>query len=93
MEAFMSIKFSEDLVPLTDLKINPGRVVKHTTEAHRPVLLTSRGRGVAVVQSVADYESAEEERSFMRAVVEGLSDLEAGREVSLAKAKARLGLK
>jgi prevent-host-death family protein len=93
MEAFMSIKFSEDLVPLSDLKINPGRVVKHTTEAHRPVLLTSRGRGVAVVQSVADYESAEEERSFMRAVVEGLSDLEVGREVSLAKAKARLGLK
>jgi prevent-host-death family protein len=93
MEAFMSIKFSEDLVPLTDLKVNPGRVVKHTTEAHRPVLLTSRGRGVAVVQSVADYESAEEERSFMRAVVEGLSDLEAGREVSLAKAKARLGIK
>ena len=89
MEALMSIKFSEDLVPLTDLKVNPGRVVKHTTEAHRPVLLTSRGRGVAVVQSVADYESAEEERSFMRAVVEGLSDLEAGREVSLAKAKAK----
>ncbi|MHB8741756.1 MAG: type II toxin-antitoxin system Phd/YefM family antitoxin [Sulfuricaulis sp.] len=89
----MSIKFSEDLVPLTDLKINPGRVIKHTTEAHRPVLLTSRGRGVAVVQSVADYESAEEERSFMRALVEGLSDLEAGREVSLVKAKARLGLK
>lgn len=93
MEAFMSIKFSEDLVPLTDLKVNPGRVVKHTTEAHRPVLLTSRGRGVAVVQSVADYESAEEERSFMRAVVEGLSDLEAGREVSFTKAKARLVLK
>ncbi|MHB8346150.1 MAG: type II toxin-antitoxin system Phd/YefM family antitoxin [Acidiferrobacterales bacterium] len=89
----MSIKFSEDLVPLTALKVNPGRVVKHTTEAHRPVLLTSRGRGVAVVQSVADYESAEEERSFMRAVVEGLSDLEAGREVSLAKAKARLAIK
>ena len=93
VETPMSIKFSEDLVPLTDLKVNPGRVVKHTTEARRPVLLTSRGRGVAVVQSVADYENAEEERAFMRAVVAGLSDLDAGREVSLAKAKARLGLK
>jgi len=89
----MSIKFSEDLVPLTDLKVNPGRVVKHTAEVHRPVLLTSRGRGVAVVQSVADYEKAEEERDFMRAVVAGLSDLESGREVSLGEAKARLGLK
>ena len=89
----MTIKFSEDLVPLTDLKVNPGRVVKHTTDAHRPVLVTSRGRGVAVVQSVADYEKAEEERAFMRAVVAGLADLEAGREVSLEEAKARLGLK
>lgn len=89
----MTIKFSEDLVPLTDLKVNPGRVVKHSTDSHRPVLLTSRGRGVAVVQSVADYEKAEEERAFMRAVVAGLADLEAGRLMSLSKARARLGLK
>jgi prevent-host-death family protein len=89
----MSIKFSEDLVPLTDLKVNPGRVVKHVTEVHRPVLLTSRGRGVAVVQSVGDYEKAEEERDFMRAVVVGLADLEAGHEVFLNEARTRLGLK
>lgn len=89
----MGIKFSEDVVPLTDLKLNPGRVVRHVARDHRPVLLTSRGRGVAVVQSVADYEQAEEERAFMRAVVEGLADLDAGREVSLADARARLGLK
>ena len=89
----MSTKFSEDVIPLTDLKVNPGRVVKHATDAHRPVLLTSRGRGVAVVQSVNDYEVAEEERAFMRAVVTGLADLEAGRELSFAEAKARLGLK
>ena len=88
----MGTKFSEDVVPLTDLKVNPGRVVKHVANAHRPVLLTSRGRGVAVVQSVSDYETSEEERAFMRAVVAGLADLESGREASLADAKARLGL-
>jgi len=89
----MPIKFSEDVVPLTDLKVNPGRVVRHAADAHRPVLLTSRGRGVAVVQSVSDYEMGEEERAFMRAVVKGLADLESGQEMSLAEAKARLGLK
>jgi prevent-host-death family protein len=89
----MGTKFSEDVVPLTDLKVNPGRVVRHAADAHRPVLLTSRGRGVAVVQSVTDYEAAEEERAFMRAVVAGLADLEAGRELTFAQAKARIGLK
>jgi prevent-host-death family protein len=89
----MATKFSEDVVPLTDLKVNPGRVVKHATDTRRPVLLTSRGRGVAVIQSVSNYETSEDERAFMRAVVAGLADLESGREVSLAAAKARLGLK
>jgi hypothetical protein len=42
---------------------------------------------------VKDYEAGEEDRAFMRAVVAGLADLEAGRELSLAEAKARLGLK
>lgn len=88
----MKPKFSEDVVPLSDLKTNPGRVVRQVSESHRPVLLTSRGRGVAVVQSLSDYEEAEEERLFMRAVLEGLSDLEAGREVSLEEARRRFGL-
>ncbi len=93
IEAQMNVKFSEDLVPLTDLKINPGRVVKQTTEAHRPLLLTNRGRAVAVLQSVTDYEKGEEERRFMRAVVDALADLDNGAELSLAVAKSRLGLK
>ena len=57
------------------------------------MLVTSGGRGVAVVQSLVDYETSEEERAFMRAVVAGLTDLESGREVSFDAAKARLGLK
>lgn len=89
----MTTEFSQDVVSLTDLKVNAGGVVKHATDAHRTVLLTSRGRGVAVVQSIDDYEAAQEEREFMRAVVAGLADLEARRDISLADAKARLGLK
>jgi prevent-host-death family protein len=88
--ADMSVKFSEDIVPLSDMKINPGKIVKRTNESHRPVLLTSRGRGVAVMQSLDDFEKAEEEKTFMRAVVEGLNDLDNKREISLEAAKARL---
>ncbi len=62
----MGIKFSEDIVPLSDLKVNPGKVVARANETHRPILLTSRGRGVAVVQSLKDYEEETEERVFMQ---------------------------
>ena len=50
-------KFSEDVVPLTAMKVNPGKVVHQVDETRRPVLLTSRGRGVAVVQALADFEA------------------------------------
>ena len=88
----MATRFSEDVIPLSDVKVNPGKVVKHATDTHRPILLTSRGRGVAVVQSVADFESGGEERRFMRGVVQGLLDLEEGRELDLAVVKKRLNL-
>lgn len=88
----MVAKFSEHAVPLSEMKTDPGRIVKHAEKAHRPVLLTSRGHGVAVVQAVGDYEAVQEERSFMRAVVAGLDDLQAGRDAPLAEVKAKLGL-
>jgi len=87
-----TVRFSEDVVPLGDLKVNPGKVIRHLDETGRPVLLTSRGRGVAVVQALSEFEAAQEEREFMRAVFSGLSDLEDGRELPLAEARRRLGL-
>jgi hypothetical protein len=45
------------------------------------------------MQSLEDFEQAEEEKLFMRAVVEGLSDIESSREVDLETTKIRLGLK
>lgn len=88
----MTIKFSEDIVPLADVKVNPGKVIRRTKESHRPILLTSRGRGVAVMQALEDFELAEEEKAFMRAIVDGLSDLDNTRQVDLDTAKKRLGL-
>ena len=87
-----STKFSEDIVPLSDMKVNPGRVVNQVDKTRRPVLLTNRGRGVAVVQSLKDYETETDERAFLRDIVQGLMDLEEGREMNLADAKKRLGL-
>jgi prevent-host-death family protein len=87
-----NVKFSEDVVPLGDMKINPGKIVRRIDETGRPALLTSHGRGVAVVQSLSEYEAAQQEREFMRAVVAGLADIDAGRLVPMAEVKRRLGL-
>ncbi len=88
----LAVKFSEDLVPLGDMKINPGKVVRRVHETGRPVLLTSHGRGVAVVMGLDEFEAAQEEREFMRAVVAGLADVEAGRVVPFDEVVRSLGL-
>ena len=76
-------KFSEDVVPVSDLKVNPGKILHQVDETHRPVLLTSRGRGVAVVQSLAEYEADNEGRDFLRSVVQGLVDCSNGGRATL----------
>jgi len=87
-----AVRFSQDVVPLGDMKVNPGRVVRRIDETGRPVLLTSHGRGVAVVQALGEFEAAQEERDFMRAIVAGLADVEAGRVMSLDDAMRSLGI-
>ena len=86
------IKYSEDIVPITDMKVNPGRIVNQVDKTSRPVLLTNRGRGVAIIQSLKDYEAKTEEQAFLRGVVQGMMDLEEGREIGLNDVKKRLGL-
>lgn len=88
----MGTKFSEDVISLSDLKVNPGKVGNHATDSKRPVLLTIRGRGVAVVQGLAEYEKNDEELAFVKAIAQGLMDIEEGKTVSLKDAKKRFGI-
>ena len=88
----MQTKFSEDVIPLSDLKVNPGKVVNHTKDTHRPVHLTSRGRGVAVVQGLEDYESTKEELAFVKAVTQGLIEIKEGSATDISEVKKRLGI-
>ncbi len=89
----MPIKFSQDIVPLSDLKVNPGKIVNRAQDTHRPILLTSRGRGVAVVQGLEEYENLEEERAFLKAVTQGLVEIKEGKEQSLEDVKKKLDIK
>jgi len=45
-----------------------------------------------VLQALEEYEAESDERAFLRGVVEGLMDLEAGRELDLDRVKQRLEL-
>jgi len=88
----MQPKFSEDVVPLSDLKVNPGKIVNRAKDTHRPILLTSRGRGIAVVQGLDDYEKIAEENEFIKAVAQGLLDIREKKQLELSEIKNKLGM-
>ncbi|WP_174482597.1 type II toxin-antitoxin system Phd/YefM family antitoxin [methanotrophic endosymbiont of Bathymodiolus puteoserpentis (Logatchev)] len=88
----MQIKFSEDVIPLSELKVNPGKIINRAKDAHRPILLTSRGKGIAVVQGLAEYEENQENREFMKAITQGLIEIKEGSEFKLDEVKKKLGI-
>jgi len=67
-------------------------VVRRASESGRPVLFDEPWSGRRGRADSAEFEAAQEEREFMRAVIAGLFDLEEGREVSVEDARRTLGL-
>ena len=60
-------KFSEDVRPITDLKAHASEMVTKACASRRPMLLTRRGRGVAVLLGLDAYEQLEARAAFIDA--------------------------
>lgn len=73
----------EDIVALPKLEQNLAKVLHRCKVLHKPVLLTSEGQDVAVLQGLDDYTKATEELLFIKAVAVGLADIALGHTLSL----------
>lgn len=60
------IIFSQDIRPLSDFRASTAACIKHLHESKRPMILTQRGRGVAVVLDIAEYENMKEKLEIIR---------------------------
>jgi prevent-host-death family protein len=65
------IRFSEDIKQVSELKTRSAEIIGQVRRTRRPVLLTRRGRGVAVLLDVDEYERLVERQSFVEAVEAG----------------------
>lgn len=74
-----SVRFTEDVRPISDLKLRAAEVVDQARRNHRPVLLTRRGRGVAVLLDVEDYERLADRAAFLEGVEAGARSAREGR--------------
>ena len=80
--------FSKDVT--TDSNPRESRDGNTGRAANNCMLRSLASCGKSGDHSVTECETAEEEKTFKSAVITGIKDLEAGRELSLAQAKVRL---
>jgi prevent-host-death family protein len=80
------MKLNEDIKPITDFRTRGAEILDQVKTSKRPVLVTQRGRGVAVLLEVSEFEKQQEKVAFMEAVVKGLEAAERGELVSHAEA-------
>lgn len=71
-------RFSTDVRTITDLKMKAAEVVDHARRSQRPVLLTRRGKGIAVILELETYERLVDRAAFVEAVEAGARAAVAG---------------
>lgn len=71
-------RFSEDVRSVTDLKLKAAEVVDQVRRTRRPILITRRGRGVAILLDLEVYEKLADRVAFIEAVEEGIRAARAG---------------
>lgn len=84
------VKFSEDVHPVSELRRRAHELVGQTRRTGRPVLITQRGRGAAVLVSVDEWERREEREELLAAILRGERDFAEGRVVDEDEALARI---
>ncbi len=60
-----------EIIPISDLRQDASAVLKRVKASKQPIVITQRGRAVAVMISVEGYDRAENERQILRLLAHG----------------------
>ncbi|NBI56344.1 type II toxin-antitoxin system Phd/YefM family antitoxin [Photobacterium alginatilyticum] len=91
MEFNMSrIHFDQDIQPLSEFRAGVASFIKQINETRRPLVITQRGKGVAVVLDVAEYEAMQEKIELLEEMRTAEAQLASGLGVSNEDARAQV---
>ena len=88
--AKIPLNLEADIQPVSDFRANTASVLQQVRDTGRPVVLTQRGRGAAVLVDVRVYQSMVDELDELRDIQAGLADVAVGRVVANEKARRQL---
>lgn len=88
--ALINIDLESDIQPVSDFRANAAAIIDRLRQSGRPVVLTQRGRGTAVLVDIRRYQGLVEEVELLRDIQVGLLDVAEGRTVPHEEAMAAL---
>ncbi|PRB75456.1 type II toxin-antitoxin system Phd/YefM family antitoxin [Pseudomonas sp. MYb185] len=80
-------RVDEDIRPLSDFRAGIASFVRQINETQRPMILTQRGRGVAVLVGVHEYQRMQERLELLEDIHRSEAQIDAGEGVPHAEAK------
>jgi antitoxin YefM len=84
------LKFDQDILPLSEFRSGVASFLKQVHDTKRPLVITQRGRGVAVLIDVHEYEAMQDRMELMEDICRADQQLLAGEGVGHEEAKARV---
>lgn len=72
------INVQTDIKPLSEFRAKMADLVERINKTGQPLVLTQRGKTVAVVMSPKEYEALAYREEFIAAVKEGIAEADAG---------------
>jgi prevent-host-death family protein len=85
-----AIDLETDILPVSDFRANAASMLEQVRTTQRPLVLTKRGRGAAVLLDIASYQALLDELETLRDVQLALADVAAGRVREQADVRERL---
>ncbi len=86
----MSIRISQDIRPLSEFRANAAAFVQQVRRTRRPLILTQRGRGAAVLLDIAEYERLVERAELLEDIAVAEDQVAAGDGVEQEEAKRKV---
>jgi prevent-host-death family protein len=84
------VRVDEDIRPLSEFRAGVASFVKQIHETRRPMVLTQRGRGVAVLVDVHEYERMQEGLEILEELYKAEEQIASGDGIAHENAKNRV---
>lgn len=84
------VRVDEDIRPLSEFRAGMATFISQLQSNRRPMVLTQRGRGVAVLMDVYEYEKMQERLEILEEVYKAQEQIASGGGVAHEDAKTRI---